>query len=190
MSKIPLLLLAFICFPCFPQSASDSVVSPEILRNIRNDLHDVTRNYKQLEDAFETNARKNQSELEILFREDSIKRLVVNELNLKIDSLRTALLHTREIFFEENEKCKQEIFHLRKTRLRLIIVLLSLLLINFLYLLYRNFQLKLYLDKELINTSVKIERKHNKLRKKLKEKFRDYSVLMDKRYKKWKRKRK
>lgn len=182
------ILFLLISLPCFPQEKSDSVVYMELIRNTRNNLQEVTRQYNQLEESFDNYRNEIRKKLYKLRAEDSLRMLHIKDLNLAVDSLKHKLKETGVILSKENEDLKQEVRRIRKGNATLFIIIFSLLVINFVYLLYRNYRLQLYVNNQLLSTSVEIERKHNKLRKKMKKKFNSFSVSMDKKFKRWKKK--
>ncbi len=190
MRRSFLILFLFISLPCFSQTESDSAVFMDLLRNTQNELQEMSRQYNLLRDSFDYYKNETRGELNRLREEDSIRMLYIEELNLAVDSLQYKMQETREVLRKEKEDLKQEIHRIRKGNATLLIIIFSLLVINFVYLLYRNYRLKLFVNNELLNTSLEIERKHNKQQKKLKKKFNSFSNSMDKKLKKWRKKKK
>lgn len=190
MRRSFIILFLFISLPCFPQVESDSAVFMDLLLDTRNELREINRQNSLLRDSFDNYKNETLLEINRLREEDSIKMLHIVELNLAVDSLQYKIQENREVLRKEKEDLKQEIHRIRKGNATLIIIIFSLLVINFVYLLYRNYRLKLFVSNELLSTSLEFERKHDKQRKKLKKKFNSFSSSMDKKLKRWKKKRK
>ncbi|MFW5820267.1 MAG: hypothetical protein ACOCWA_03195 [Bacteroidota bacterium] len=184
MRRIIYILFLFISSNCFSQLESDSARYERMILNTRYELEELYGNYRDLQQSYSIlKADTDTLGIELMNR-DSLNEKYVNLLNLRIDSLESVITHNYEIFTEANDELRQELHKTRKGNATLLIIIFSLLVLNFVYLVYRNYRLKTYVNNELLSTSLDMERKHSKLRKKSRKRFAAFSRSINKKLKK------
>lgn len=184
MKKNLLILSVFISVACFPQQNADSVYLSRELLKTQSELEILIRQIRELEN--EQNSLRIQ--IQDQFTEQNIRDSILNRRLLVQEALNASLKKKldlmRRSLYEKNQLIDNEVGQIRKGGALFFIIIISLLVISFVYLVYRNHRLKLYLEKELLNTEMKIEDKHSKLRRKMKKKFGNFSDAVEKRLRK------
>ncbi len=179
-----------VMIPCFSQIDNDSLRVTELLENSRQDFREMSDKYQRIEKRLSAQESDFFLELNKLKSADSLQERTIDGLAKTVDSLKNRMLETRRFYDNEAEKLKRDLYRTRKGNATFLIIIFSLLVLNFVYFIYRNYRLKLYVNHKVMNSFLQVEQNFSKLRKKLKKRQLSFSESMDRKFVRRKEKRK
>ncbi len=164
MNRIKIIFgLLFLLTTVFSQENPDSVYFESRIEELRNNVNSL--NYRNNKLNTELNELKEDMvESEYSWRlNDSLKTLEISKLNDKLERLEVQLEDNRNNLTNGLASINTELYRMRRSTATIAIIIFSLLVIVFVYFFYRNYKMEVYVDQEIMKTSMETGKIYGKL---------------------------